>query len=208
MHNNKQKITISNASSETFNYLLYVRNVYLNLKKDEMYFPNYKFNQAGTLSYSDFNNNFLALWEKAMNEYTNKGESQYFFGTDHNFQEDFSVLFERNLSGENVSREIWNSFKQWWWSQPSGGNVILETISDWGMERIWSALQELLQDCESKISVSQYFIIPLFKSPPELINCDSYFFHLESAESFIPVIKHKEIANRIFNNLTKMDIAP
>lgn len=109
-----------------------------------------------------------------------------FFEIDRLFLAKTSLLFQSNRDGENLKNEMWESFNLWWWSQPLGGKIVLETVSGWGIEYIWEEIQQLFQERDAKGLSGHYFVIPLFKTPPATLSCDSDFFHLETAESFIP----------------------
>jgi hypothetical protein len=143
-------LTVSNISSFSLNYLLYVYHANYNL---QVLTKNHKFpvlQLEATIPFDEFCHNLKLIWDEILQKAEeNRSEITDFIQWDLKYfmkSDRFNSLFYSNEDGLTNTQFTKQSFLAWWLPQPFGGKYTLDTNSDPIPEIVYDLLKELFQD--------------------------------------------------------------
>ncbi len=170
-----KNFSISNECSFTFNFLLYTYNTVCNLYEgNSKKFPYIPLSTEGIKNIEHFKFSFSEKWNNSIlecdlldNEY---GNTAFVKWDNSNFLDPnkFSSLFCSNEVGQNLFKQIYDSFIVWW-THPIVGKYNLEHLSNNYVQSIYNSSLSMSSSTNSDDTIKHISLQVIYDNSP--LNC-------------------------------------
>lgn len=193
-------IFLKNTIPIDLNFLLYLKNIYLNHYDKTIRFPGKIGFEDGLLSLNQFNQVFIISWNRLLEKH--EKEIAPPVPALLSVRDEFLGLFKDNSAGEKNFEVIWEHFQLWWCSS-YGIASFMERTSDSLIVPIAEKLTQLSTQFNVDIPKIQLQLIVVFdKLPDPLKNQNSNFLYVVHLEELYKPDVVESISKSFFNLIT------